>query len=330
VIRLPPELAPSELLFLDDLPEFVDELLQSSRSLRLQGSWTEAEQETVDALEASQEAGAQVSRAAALIHLSDTHLATGRLGAAMTEARKGYRLFATQPSRYQRHNEAVAAYAIGLMHQSLGSRADALRWYRKADDLLERVKTDWIAINASSNASRCRRAQRWIRALCRALACDRTHAGADLGANIWLPVVLSDGDDESSFSLAQLEVERYVVAGTLKLAGKSFRIELLQGRPRPSLPVDAEYYALKVPSQALGLLGAREGDYALIVRRQDAPEEGPGVLETLSGPEFGRFKRDESGKVSFIRPDATVLGDDQIGEDLRAGYVTALLRQISG
>jgi len=325
MMRLPAKLTPSEFLCLDDLPEYVDDLLQSSRWFWLQGDWLAAERHALDTLEASQKPRAQASRGAALIHLSDIHLATGRLGDALAEARKAHRLFATQPSRYQRHNEAVAAYATGLAHQSLGSRTDALRWYHKADELFDRVSVDWAAVDASSSLGRCRRAQKWVRALIRALTGSQSQARPDCSASIWLPVIQSD--DESVFALAQLEVERYVVAGTLRLEGKSYHIELLQGQSWPSLQAGAEYYALEVPTHALNLLKASQGDYALILRRQELPENGLGVVETLSGPEFGRFRRDKSGNIGFVRPNAKIIGGKDIDKEMPVGSVAALLRQ---
>lgn len=325
MMRLPAKLTPSELLCLRDLPEYVVDLLRSSRSLRSQGDCSEAERHALDALEVSQKPRAQTSRAAALIHLSDIHLAMGRLADAIGEARQAHRLFATQPSRYQRHNEAVAAYATGMAHQSLGSRADALSWYQKADDLFDRVSLDWAAVRASSSLGRCRRAQQWIRALVRALTRTESQGRPDCSASIWLPVV--QPDDESNFALAQLEVEQYVVAGTLRLEGRSYRIELLQGQSLPFLQAGAEYYAMEVPSRALNLLKASQGDYALILRQQDLPENGIGVVETLSGPEFGRFGRDESGNISFVRPNAKIIGGKDIGKEMPVGSVTALLRQ---
>lgn len=324
MMRLPEELTPSELLCLRNLLDYVDDLLRSARSLCSQGDCPQAERHALDALEASQKPGAQVSRAAALIHLSDIHLAMGRLADAIGEARRAHRLFGMQPSRYQRHNEAVAAYATGLGHQSVGSRADALRWYQRADELFDRVCLDWAAVDASSSLGRCRRAQQWLRALIRALT--RAQAPPDCSASIWVPVIQSD--DESSFAVAQLEVERYVVAGRLRLEGKSYRVELLQGQPLPSIQAGAEYYALEVPARALNLLRARQGDYALILRQRDLPEDGPGVIETLSGPEFGHFRRDGSGDISFVRPNAKIIGGKDIDTDMPVGSITALLRRM--
>lgn len=324
MIRVPPKMLPSEFLCLDDLPGFVNELLQTSRSLRLRRQYAEAEQRAQDALEATRDVGGHLSRAAALIHLSDVHVTLGRLGTAVEEARRAHRLFATQPSRYQRHNQAVAAYALGVLHQSLGNRADALRWYQKADDLLERVSTYWAAVNDTANLERCDRAQKWVQALIEALT--HTPSGSDDPvAALWFPVIMSE--EESDYTLAQLEIERYVVAGTLRVGGKSFRLELPQGKSRLSLHADAEYYALEVPDEALKVLGAREGDYALIVRQRNLAREGPGVLETLSGAEFGRFERDQSGSIHFVRTDATVIGSQEIGSDLQPGYVAALLKR---
>lgn len=325
MIRLPAKLTPSQFLCVDDLPKYVDDLLRSSRSLWTQGECSAAERRALDALHAGQKPRAQTSRAAALIHLSDIHLATGRLGDALKEARKAHRLFATQTSRYHRHNEAVAAYATGLVHQSLGNRADALRWYQEADQLFDRVSVDWTAVKASSSLGRCRQAQQWIRALIRSLTGTQSQTYPDASASIWLPVIQSD--DESTFALAQLEVERYVVAGTLRLEGTSYRLELLQGQSLPSLRAGAEYYALEVPNDALNLLKASQGDYALILRQQELPEDGLGVVETLSGPEFGRFRRDKSGKIGFVRPNAKIIGGKELHKEMRVGSVTALLRQ---
>lgn len=326
MIKLPPNTHPSELLYLEDRSHFVAQLLKTSRLLRLEGKWKEAEQSARRALEASQEPGAQVSRGAALIHLVDVHLAVGRLGIALKQARSAHRLFSAQPSRYQRHNEAIAAYALGLAHQSLGSQLEALKWYQKCSVLLERARIDWTTNKARSRATSCRRLQRWIDALNEGLMNTEAPAFDHGPARLWLPF-LPPGS-ESGFALAPLQVERYLVATAVEVAGQTFRIELLDGPSRPSLQAEADHYALRVPEHALSLLDADDGDYALIVRQNTVDREGPGVLETLSGVEFGHFQRDEAGHITFARPDATVIGGDDIGEDFTVGYVTALLKRI--
>ncbi|MFQ6101381.1 MAG: tetratricopeptide repeat protein [Anaerolineae bacterium] len=325
MINLPPELIPSELLYCEELPPFIDDLLQRSRSLRREGRLPETRRCALDAVEASQEPGANVSQAVALIHLADAHREMGKLGPALADCQKAHRIFQRQASHYQRHNEAVAAYALGLVHQLLGSEMDALRWYREAGQLFERVKDDWTTVNALAWIETCIRAQRWMKALSEYLIAGRTRTDVDPAARIWVPITLSDTEG-GGFAIAELEIDKYTVGRELKVDGESFRVQPLKGKRRISLVPGVEYYALEIPDKAREPLGASEGDYALVVRGEGADKEGPGVLETLSGPEFGSFERDDEGTINFIRADATVIGGKDIGEELQVGYITALLR----
>jgi hypothetical protein len=74
-------------------------------------------------------------------------------------------------------------------------------------------------------------------------------------------------------------------------------------------------------------LGAGEGDYALTAWGRDADREGPGVLEALSGPEFGTFERDDAGNIRFVSfKEAIVIGREDITDDFDVGYIVALLK----
>jgi hypothetical protein len=102
-------------------------------------------------------------------------------------------------------------------------------------------------------------------------------------------------------------------------------VQPLKGNRRISLEPGVEYYAMEIPGAAHASLGTDAGDYALVVCKRDDNKEGPGVLETLSGPEFGRFERDTGGNVNFVRTDTTVIGAKDIGRD-QIRYIAALLK----
>ena len=325
MINLPPQLTPSELLCREKLPAFINDLLQSSRSLRGEDRLLEAERCVLDAMEASQETSTHVSRGAALIHLADMHRDMGKLGPALDDCQKAHRIFQHQPFHYQRHNEAVAAYALGLAHQLLGSDLEALKWYHESSELFERVREDWAAVNALAQVETCTRVRRWMETLSEYLTAIRTRTDTSLATGVWVPIVLSEGE-EPGFAIAELEIDRYIVGRRLTVNGESFRVQPLKGTRRISLVPGTEYYALEIPDETRGTLGASKGDYALVGRGRDADKEGPGVLETLSGPEFGNFERDDEGNINFIRPDAAVIGGKDIGKDLQVGYITALLK----
>jgi tetratricopeptide (TPR) repeat protein len=329
MINLPPKLTPSELLNRSDLSPLIDELLHDCHALRAEGRLLEAERRALDAVEASREAGAQAGRGVALVHLGDVHREMGRLGPALADCEKAHRIFQRQVSRYQRHNEAVAAYALGLVHQLLGNDMDALRWYQQAGELFERVKDDWAAVNALEQVEIGESAQRWMTTLSKYLTEERARADTGSVTGIRVPIILLDGG-EGGFAIADLEIDRYAVGRQLRIDGKAFRVQSLKGRQRAALSPGVEYYAREIPEAARGFLGASEGDYALVVQMQTADKEGPAVLETLGGPEFGKFERDAAGQIVFARPGAAaiVIGSEDIGEDLRVGYITALLKPI--
>ncbi len=324
MINLPSQLTPSELLYCDDLPTFIDKLLQGSRSLRRKGRLPDAERCALDAIE-GQEPGASVNQAVTLIHLADVHRDMGKLGPALTNCQKAYRIFQRQVSRYQRHNEAVAAYALGLAHQLLGSEMNALKWYQEAEQLFERVKDDWAAVNALNQVETCARIQQWMETLGGHLTAAWTQPDTNLATRIWVPIIPS-GDDGGGFAMARMEIDSHIVGRQLTINGESFRVQPLMKGQQISLASDVEYYVLKIPDEVHRPLGTHEGDYALIVRRKNADKEGPGILETLSGPEFGSFKRNDEGNINFVRPDAEAISGQDIGKDFQIGYIAALLK----
>jgi len=325
MINLPPQLTPSELLCREELPPFIAELLHTSRSQRQEGRLSEAVHCALDAIEAGQESSANVSQAVAMIHLVDAYRETGKLGPALAACQKAYPIFRHQPSRCQRHNEAVATYALGLMHQLLGSEMDALKWYRKSGQLFEKVKEDWATVNALAQTEICTRIQRWTEALSSYLTAVRTRADTNLSARIWVPIIpsIADGDE---FAIAELGIDRYRLERELTVNEESFRVQPLKGNQRVSLVLGAKYDALEIPDDARKLLEVGEGDYALVVWGEKADKEGLGVLRTLAGQAFGKFERDDDGDINFVRADATVIGGKHIGADLQVGYITALLK----
>jgi len=326
MLDLPPTLTPSELLYCEELPSFVDELLQSSRSLRRQGRLPEAERCSLDVLEASQEPGSSTSQAVALIHLADVHREMGKLGPALADCQKAHPIFQRQPSRDQRHSEAVAAYALGLIHQSLGSDIDALKWYQEAGQLFERVKKNWATVSASDRVETCIRVQRWMETLTRYLAVVRTHTHTILNTCILVPVILAEGE-ESKFAVAELGIDEYIIGRELTINGKPFCVQPVTGNDHVSLEPGVEPYALYIPSEVYEPLGANEGDLALVVPAKSASKPDTDMLERLSEAQEGSFVRDiDGGRIYFIRPVPRVIGSGDIQEGQQIGYIAALLK----
>jgi tetratricopeptide (TPR) repeat protein len=322
-----PLLTPSELLCYSDPPSFVTELLQRSRARRHEGCLPDAERSAIEALEASLEAGDYISQGAALLCLADVNREMGKLGPALSNCQKAHRIFQRQPSRYQRHNEATAAYALGLVHHLLGNDVDALKWYQIASKQFEKARKEWAAVNALARVGACSHVESWLETLTGYLINVQANLSVNPATRIQVPIVLLDGDTER-FAIAEVEIDQYRMDRRLTIDGVEFRLQSVKGNRRIGLEPGAECYALEIPEEARESLEAGEGDYALIVRGNDADKEGPGVLEALSGPEFGNFERDAEGHVNFVSFKAAVMiGSDRIADDFEVGYITAILKR---
>jgi tetratricopeptide (TPR) repeat protein len=329
MIILLPHLIPSELLCYSERAPYVNELLQCSCAHRQEGLLTDAEHCALRALSGSREAGDHISQGAALICLADVHREMGKLGPALDNCQRAQHIFQRQPSRYQRHNEAVAIYALGLVHHLLGNDEKALKWYRTAGKQFEKAQKEWAAVNALRQVEDCDSILSWLEILIKNLIAGQSGSDAVLSTRIQVPIIRSNGD-RGRFAIVEMEIDRYRVGRHLRINGDSFRLQSVKGRRRVTLEPGTECYALEIPDEACESLEAGEGDYALVIRGKDADKEGPGVLETLSGTEFGDFKRDEEGNINFVTFKAAMfLGSDEIMDDFEVGYIAALLKRES-
>jgi hypothetical protein len=329
MIILLPQLTPSELLRYIDPAPFINELLQHSRTQRQEGALVEAERFALEALDDSREAADHVSQGAALICLADVHREMGKLGPALSDCQRAHRIFQRQPSRYQRHNEAIAAYALGLVHHLIGNDVDALKWYHNARKQFERARREWAAVNALKRVEACDYVLCWLEMLTKRLIAAQAGLEMNLSTRFQVPAVRSS-DDEARFVIVEMEIDRYRFGHYATINGDLFQLQSVRADQHISMRPGTRCYALKIPVEAHEFLGASEGDYALIAWGGDVNREGPGVLEALSGPEFGSFERDDEGDIQFVSfKEAVVIGSEDIADDFGVGYIIALLKHES-
>jgi hypothetical protein len=327
MIILLPQLTPSELLRYIDPAPFINELLQHSRTQRQEGFLAEAERFALEALDDSRQAADHVSQGAALICLADIHREMGKLGPALSDCQRAHRIFQRQPSRYQRHNEAIAAYALGLVHHLIGNDVDALKWYHTARKQFEKARREWAAVNALKRVEACDYVLCWLEMLTKRLIAAQAGLEVNLSTRFQVPAVRSS-DDEARFVIVEMEIDRYRFSHYATIDGDLFRLQPIKAGQPVSMRPGTRCYALKIPVEAHEFLEAGEGDYALIAwGGGEVNREGPGVLEALSGPEFGSFKRGDEGDIRFVSfGEAVVIGSEDIADDFGVGYVIALLK----
>lgn len=326
MIDLPEELTPSELLCREGVTPFIDKLLEGSRYLCAQGNWLEAERCVLEAVEASQEADARINRGTALVCLGDVCREMRKLGPALAHYREAHRIFQHQPSHRQRHNEAVAAYALGLMHQLLGGDTEALNWYQESSELLEKAKENWVAVNALDQVDACTRAQWWMEALTEYLTAALTREEVDFSTRIWVPIILWE---KAGSVVEQLRIDR--LDHELTATFKSFRVHPLREEWDISLRPAAQYDAQVIPDQIRSGLNAGEQDHALVEWGERPSQVDLAETERLGESNIGDFVRDDNGRVFVVRSGPVrpiIIGDRDRGDQTRAGYIPALLRPV--
>jgi len=303
MIHLTAHFAPSALFYHEDTPDFIRWLLEEAERCQEQGDLKEAERLAQEARESSREARAHVEHAAALTRLSEIYRQLGKLGPALRCARQTYDILQRQPGLVQRHNEAVAAYNLGLIHHLLGNEVDALNWYQTARRLFELAREFWAAHKDTQRVRACAQLERWIASLSGCLTHDRQRDG--FHSSVIIPARLI-GSGESFFSLAKLRVSGYLLGQQLVIGERSFQVHTLSSSGRPTLKErlmisEEEYAVFELPEPACSQVGAQAGDYVLAQRTErDDLSALCYVLEGKTGADFGQFARDPAtGQVSF-------------------------------
>jgi hypothetical protein len=321
MIKLPAQLTPSELLCCEDLSPFIGSLLEGSCALRSQGKWGEAERCVLHAVEASQEVGAPLNRAVALVHLGDIHCAMGKLGPALIDYRRAQRVFGWQAACRQRHNEAVSSYALGLVHHLLGSEMDALKWYDKSTELVGSAKAHWTTVNALARVDACSRLERFMEILSNHVTRGMTHSETDRSFEVWVPVVLVE---RSGSIVERLELHEQ----DSQLVGQinRFRVHPLEQGWTIQVDPGSRYGAQEMPEEVRRTLHAGQYDHALIQWEEPVDQQRRERLDELGQSHLGGFLRDVHGRIYVTRPGPRIIGGRGESGDVQVGHVAALLK----
>ena len=138
-----PEDAPLLLLYDEGVQPLVEQLLDNARTLRAAKKWAQAECALQDALKLC--SPDCIDLAIVELYLADFFSDVGEVGEGIKLCRKAYDMLGRQPTFSQRHNEAVALYMLGLLHQQqlLCEPVEALSYYRQALEQFKAAQEYW-------------------------------------------------------------------------------------------------------------------------------------------------------------------------------------------
>ncbi len=307
------------LLVFDDKTLPVREKLRGYHRLRRENKLEEAEGTVQDAKQFCWQANDHVGMAMVHLHLALFYAEAGEIGQSIKYGEEAYRGFNRQLNLAQRHNEALAAYALGILHELFPSSSGrALYWYQKTLQLLAGVKEYWATDDDEQYFDACRRIRGWTEEQVDEIT---KYCGSQYSQYARFDVWQMDSADTP---FAKREGYGYIVGDDQVLIDDTFY------RAQPSIEIEEKsyYFVLPVWEQEWQLSKSQVGDYVLVRQQWQVEEEKKGVVwESGRGWEAVDFTREDDGEITFDSPARKVIGGDPAGK--LKGYIVAGLKPIS-
>lgn len=270
---------PISMLYTEDARRFpAVQMVLRALDLLKAGNLGEAEQLMQKALEVAHRGHHSVSEGIAALGLSNLYWGTGRALLACDLARRARHVFRQQANHDQRHNEAVAAFNLGLVHHLIGDHFEALNEYQAAQQLLDTARQHWVKHNKGKQVSQCDQLEKWIKHLT-----DRLITSAPLQRNLtlFLPVSFANGATATLWG-------EYARDASVILGERTLRAVPLQ----EWLVLTADCCVFPIPPQVwqeVHLPSGQTGDYALVQPGDSLPDSPFGIS--------GDFIRLSNGRV---------------------------------
>ncbi len=284
---------PSDLLAENDEQSPITDLVRRALSFLKDGHFREAESAAQMALTAAykRRQSHPSDLAVASLCLSDIYRETGHLDSALPIALQAYEMFQRQPNPFQRHNEGVAAYNLGLIYHVLENHTSALRWYEVAGQKFRESRRYWLAHHREHRAKECARMTERVVALSKAIT--------DLALLI-RPTLFFSIYAKGRF-FRHVEPDRFYLDEQIEIDGKSFQVMPLSGTKQAVLERDSPVcLALPIPAPVCPKWKAQTGDYVLAQQRSTPDPDAPRwIVVGQDQVHFGQFARQPDDSLHF-------------------------------
>ena len=295
---------PSSLLWIDNLSRRSSALREECLDIAQASRHRPIESLAQDAENLCEQGDAD-GCAIVMTYLADIARERGRLGPALNYSKRAEHLFAQYPQSRCKHNHAVALYALGLVHQLLGSDQEAWDYYDGALEDFDDAQTKWTSISIEDDVKdRCREAIRKIEQL----MCYVRRARA-LGGSSAVQLLTLVGCwplDNHAIGADHLVVEAAIERATpnlhLRVSNRDYQLRSLNNNRAPELMFrpDDEYFVLEVPEELGNIMPEfQDAEFALINQSgRDRTGKFGATVEQDSQVLWGRFVRD-AGETKF-------------------------------
>jgi hypothetical protein len=353
---LPPDLTPTALVYRDDLPEDIDDVIEDCLERWRRGDIDSAIGRAKEAQMLAEAYHHHISISVTSVLLMDLYREQDQLGLLplgpqlRMKANDALRL---QPGYEHRHHaEAVIDYLWGLLNHISGTNIGALSDYKRAlasfEDAVEHWKSNIVrnptqASKYKEQIGKCDQASKWIKALRGSLVDDLSASRARTEVHIPAP-------DGRVYKLVRLKLAApvppprapspvvYYLRPQEALIDKD-RYQLynpsngIAYRNNLKILGGERHFALCIPEKEWAGAQSEEGDYVMV--KQELQVTQPGAVGVLWDDdqqewEYGKFVRDlGTGEIRFRPLPPIMFGGKPLEEDIKdkdTGSVWALLK----
>ncbi len=331
-----PKFNPSSILLDEQIPLVIKTMLKHSYNFRQNHEWKQAESYALNAQDACKHIDSLTTLAVVQLYLLDFYCQVGELGKAMSLCKKAYNTFHNQPATIHRHNEAVAAYAQGILYTlwPFTNNLQALHWYKTSFKLFKEAQKFWATHKDQPHFDLCEDALNHIDQQVRDI-----HASEQM-----TPGVLDVLQADSIETPYDCDNQGYVLDDRSVEIDKT-NYQLHSGTLSSDDDDNARYcFALPVQGKLKGFPAAQDDDYVIVRLHwwldQDQSRELANawlsgvVWSPDTGWDVGDFTETPSGRTWFY-PSATkaqIIGDEK--KEAKAkdptgaikGYIIGLLK----
>lgn len=271
-------------------------VVQSLAFLR-KGRLEEAEEVARESLEVARRGHHSIGEGMAALCLSNIYWGTDRAGPALRLAYQAYETFGRQSALDQRHNEAIAAFNLGLVHHLIGNYTEALNGYHAAYRVLNVAYDHWVTAKENQRAYQCSQLKKWVEQLKSTLI---SSAPQKTEPTVLIPVSIADS---GTATLTGVEVEGYLLGVSLSIDGRALRLLPLQ----EPLIFASDCCIFPVPDPAHQPLREILGEDASHILAQPDTPVPTDPFYISDGPDFITFTLKSGKAIGTIRK-ARVLG----------------------
>jgi tetratricopeptide (TPR) repeat protein len=332
ILEVPSNLAPKVLVYEDGLPMVINTAIQDCLNHWRHGNAEQAIRCAKQAQELAEAYDHHVSISMTSVLLADLYRELGQPGLALDYCQKAHNALRLQPNYpHMHHAEAVIAYLRGMLHHSLGANTTALSDYQRALTSFDKAIQHWGAAPTRdpTQANRCKKATRWIKALCRGLSGDLS----PIQGEIEMHIPAANGQE---YELARLKLATFMLPQEIIIKGKKYHPYqpgkgILFNKPPLVIRWNERHFVVPVLDNQWAGPYSEKGNYILVKReRKSDNPEGNGVLWDGGRQQwrYGEFTRDpKTRNIQFqpSPPPPTIIGGKDF-EDEDIGIVRALLK----